>query len=224
LNVTVKRVIWGKSQVRVLDQTDREYRAQAVVITVPLPMLQDDSISLEPEIPTLRHAARQLVMGHVTRMDLVVKERFWEKKGDGISFVYTPLRPFKVWWTQNPLQAPLITGWAGGPPAVELAKNGDVEGAAISELARAFGMRRSRVEALVDSIHTHDWTRDANIRGAYSYAAVGGSQAARVLARSFDDTIFLAGEATDSGSTGTVEGAIATGKRAAIKLLQRVRS
>jgi monoamine oxidase len=221
LNVIVRRVVRKEADVRVFDQRGQEYRARAIIVTVPLPMLQDGTIEIEPEIPMLRHAARQLVMGHVTRVNVVVKDRFWEKKVDELSFVHAPTRPFNVWWTQHPLRAPLITGWSGGPSALELTASGDVESTAISELARAFGLRRSRVESLVDSIHTHDWTHDSNYRGAYSYSGVGGSYAPRVLARAFDDRFFLAGEAIDSGSSGTVEGALATGKRAALKVLQR---
>lgn len=207
---------------RVFDQRGVEYRARAIIITVPLPMLQDETIAIEPAIPMLLHAARQLVMGNVTHVKVVVKERFWEKKAKAISFVYAPTRPFNVWWTKHPLLAPLITGWAGGPPALELARSGDVESSAIRELARVFGMQRSRVESLVESIHTHDWTHDSNFRGAYSYAGVGGSFASRVLARAYDDKIFLAGEATNSGSSGTVEGALATGKGAGLKVLRRL--
>jgi monoamine oxidase len=223
-NAGVRRVIRSESQVRVFDHIGREHRGRAIIITVPLPMLQDDTIVIKPEIPMLRRAARQLVMGDVTRVNVVVKERFWETKADKLAFVHTPKRPFNVWWTHHPLRAPLITGWAGGPPALELARHEDVEGLAISELARVFGMRRIRVESLVDSIHTYDWTRDSNIRGAYSYVGVGGSRAPRVLARAFDNRIFLAGEATESGASGTVEGALATGKRAAHKVLRTLSS
>ena len=222
--VAVSRVVRTESMVRVFDQPGREYGARGVIITVPLPMLQDETIVFAPDIPTLRHAARQLVMGNVTHVSVVVKERFWEKKAKKVSFVHAPTRPFNVWWTKHPLLAPLITGWSGGPPALELSGSGDVESSALSELARVFGMQRSRVESLVDSLHTHDWTHDPNTRGAYSYAGVGGSYAPRVLARSFDDRIFLAGEATHSGSSGTVEGAIATGKRAALKVLRTLAS
>ena len=223
LNVVVRRVLRTEDHVRVFDQRGEEYRARAVIITVPLPMLQDETIAIEPEIPKLLRAARQLVMGHVTNVKIVVKERFWEKKAKAISFVHAPERPFNVWWTKYPLLAPVITGWAGGPPALQIAEGGDVESSAIAELARAFGMQRRRVESLVESIHRHDWTHDPNFRGAYSYAGIGGSNAPRVLAGGFDDRIFLAGEATDSGSSGTVEGALATGKRAALKVLKRVR-
>jgi len=223
LGVTVRRVERTENDVRVFDQRGEEYRARAVIITAPLPMLQDETIAIAPEIPKLLRAARQLVMGHVTHVKIVVKERFWEKKGKAISYVHAPERPFTVWWTKYPLLTPVITGWAGGPAALQIAEGGDVESSAIAELAHVFGTQRRRVESIVESIHWHDWTHDPNFRGAYSYAGIGGSNAPRVLAGGFDDRIFLAGEATDSGSSGTVEGALATGKRAALKVLKRVR-
>jgi monoamine oxidase len=156
------------------------------------------------------------------RVNVVVRERFWEKKIDALSYVHAPTRPFSVWWTQHPVQAPLLTGWAGGPPAIELLEGGDPEAVAIAELARAFGLRRSHLEALVYSIHMHEWSFDPSIRGGYSYAAVSGAYAPRTLARPAGSTLFLAGEATDAGTAGTVEGALASGKRAARQALKKL--
>jgi monoamine oxidase len=224
LNVVARRIVWNDSQVRVTDQHGAEHAARTVILTVPLPMLQDDSISIEPEVSAVRKAANKLVMGHVARVCVVVKERFWEKKKlDELCYVHAPTRPFTVWWTQHPVQAPLIVGWAGGPPAVELMQTGDVEAVAISELARAFGSRRSTVEALVSSIHVRDWSDDPFIRGAYGYTGVGGASAPRTLARPAASRLFVAGEATDSATAGTVEGALASGKRAARQVLERLR-
>ncbi|MFN2601389.1 MAG: flavin monoamine oxidase family protein [Gemmatimonadaceae bacterium] len=219
-NALVERISWNERGVRVYDQVGREYRARAVILAVPLPILEDPTFVMEPETAILRRAAHDLVMGHVMRVNLVMKERFWEKKVQDLSFLQTPTRPFNVWWTHSPLIAPLITGWSGGPPAMEFAEVGNIEDAAIRELSSVFRIHVKRVESLVDSIHTYDWTHDPNIRGAYSYARVGGAFAARTLARNFGGTIFLAGEATDSGSSGTVEGALVSGKRAAAALLR----
>ena len=83
-------------------------------------------------------------------------------------------------------------------------------------------MRRSRVEKLAESIHWHDWSQDRNIRGAYSYVGVGGVDAPPVLARAIAGTLFFAGEATDPESSGTVEGALASGKRAARQVIKSV--
>jgi monoamine oxidase len=224
LNAAVKRIAWDDSEVRVTDQSGAEHTARTVIITVPLPMLQDGSIAIEPEVPAMRKAAGKLVMGHVARVSVVVKERFWEKKKlDELSYVHTPSRPFTVWWTQHPIEAPLLVGWAGGPPAVELMQTGDMETVAIAELARVFGSRRSTVEALVNSIHVRDWSSDPFVRGAYGYTGVGGASAPRTLARPAATTLFVAGEATDSATAGTVEGALASGKRAARQALERLR-
>jgi monoamine oxidase len=224
LDAAVKRIEWTDSQVRVTDRSGAGHSARTVIVTVPLPHLQDESIVIAPDLPALRKAARKLVMGHVARVSVVVKERFWEKKAEEVSYLHAPTRPFTVWWTQHPVQAPLIVGWAGGPPAVELLQSGDIEDVAIAELARAFGSRPSRLEALVESIHSYDWSRDPFIRGGYGYTGIGGVSAPRTLARPASSTLFVAGEATDSATAGTVEGALASGKRAARQVLERLRT
>ena len=130
-------------------------------------------------------------------------------------FVHAPRRPLTVWWTQHPVSAPVLVGWAGGPSAHELARSGALEDVVLAELAHVFRMRRARAESLVESIHWHDWSNDPMVRGAYSYVGVGGVSAPRTLARSVAGRVFMAGEATDAGNGGTVEAALASGERAA---------
>ena len=216
----VRAIEWGVDGVRVVDRAGATHAARAAVVTVPLPVLQDGGIRLDPEVPALTRAARRLVMGHVARVSVVVRERFWERKVDALGYVHTPQRPISVWWTQYPVHAPLVVGWAGGPPALELTRSGSLEETVLVELSHAFAMRRSRAESLVESMHWHDWSSDELARGAYSYAGVGGASAARMLARAVEGRVFVAGEATDSGSSGTVEGALASGKRAATQVLE----
>jgi hypothetical protein len=58
-------------------------------------------------------------------------------------------------------------------------------------------------------------------RGAYSYGAVGADGAQKELGSPLENVLFFAGEATDTtGHNGTVQGAIASGQRAA----QEIRS
>ena len=62
---------------------------------------------------------------------------------------------------------------------------------------------------------------DPFARGAYSYVVVGGMEVVRALAAPVGETLFFAGEATNSdGPTGTVHGAIARGWRAAHEILR----
>jgi len=75
------------------------------------------------------------------------------------------------------------------------------------------------MRGLVEGAWTHDWLHDPYSRGAYSYQLVGGVTAPDELARSLRGTLFFAGEASGSeGRTGTVHGALATGRRAAAEV------
>jgi monoamine oxidase len=211
--------------------------ARAAIITVPLGVLQATSggaaIVFTPDVVGTRRAAAQLAMGSVVRVALLFREAFWESRVVGrkaggrslarLSFLHSRDDDFPVWWTAAPVRAPLLVGWAGGPKATWLlASNATIEDSALAAIARQLGMRRQRVAALVEQCWHHDWEDDPFSRGAYSYARVGGSRAARRLARPVADTLFFAGEASDvQGRTGTVHGAIATGHRASTEVLRR---
>ncbi len=84
-------------------------------------------------------------------------------------------------------------------------------------------LRRSALrtlEAGLQGWYVHDWQSDPYARGSYSYVAVDGENAQSELAASLDDTLFFAGEATNTeGHHGEVHGAIATGERAARQIL-----
>jgi monoamine oxidase len=74
---------------------------------------------------------------------------------------------------------------------------------------------RQRVASQLEAFWMHDWQHDPFARGAYSYALVDGADGAEQLARSIDGTLWLAGEAADAeGRTGTVHGAIGSGRKA----------
>ena len=117
-----------------------------------------------------------------------------------------------------------MTAWAGGPRA-DGARAGLGEAAlvdrALAGLARMLAMPRARPRRPPRSPGaTHDWRRDPWSRGAYSYVGVGGLPAQRALARPVEGTLFFAGEATELEEMGTVAGALASGRRAAQRILQ----
>jgi monoamine oxidase len=218
----VERVDWRRGGADILLAGGETLQCRAVVITVPLPLLQSRALVLEPEPTAVRRALDNLVMGSVVRVSLLFEDRFWEddvRAGDeplvGLGFLHTPQEPFNIWWTPHPVRGPLLTGWSGGPAATALARSGNVGDAALRSLARALGMSRRRLAARLIATFTHDWGADPFSRGAYSYAAVGGAEAAARLARPVQGTVFLAGEATASEDSGTVEGALGSGRRAA---------
>jgi monoamine oxidase len=66
----------------------------------------------------------------------------------------------------------------------------------------------------------HDWQNDPFTFGAYSYAPAGGLDCSATMAEPVDNTLFFAGEHTDTtGHWGTVHGALRSGLRAVGQVL-----
>lgn len=227
LGTEVSGISWepGRVELTLQGRTSR-VEAGAVVVTVPIGVLQE-GCRFDPEPPGLRKALEQLAMGCVTRLVVRFRELPWQSMPGAERLAYLHLgrdSPFNVWWTAHPLRYPLAVAWSGGPPSAELTgkKPEEVAACAFRNLAEQTGISRRRIESRVEGFWIHDWNADPFSRGAYSYARVGGSEAAKILAKPVEGTLFFAGEATDSeGRTGTVEGAIATGLRAAKQIAAR---
>lgn len=207
--------------------------ARRVVIAVPLGVLkappgEPGSLEFVPALTQKADALERMAMGSVVRVVLRFKKRFWtaddiERRAGGealesLTFVQSDDEDFPVWWTQYPLRAPVMVGWRGGPRAriLDRLPPDRLTDRAIASLARALGLSRRRLRAMVDGSWSHGWDTDPLARGAYSYQLVDGATAPDVLARPVRGTLFFAGEATaPDGRTGTVDGAIASGLRAA---------
>ena len=224
LGSPVTEIAWERGRVEITAEPCR-VQARAAVVTLPLGVLQappdePGGVRFRPDIPSIRKAVNGLAVGEVVRLAMVFREFPWEDPGS-LGYLHTSNPSFRVWWTGFPLRAPLLIAWSGGPAARELIRRGqgEIEGEALRVLSEHLGISRRRIESRLEGIWMHDWESDPFTRGAYSYARVGGSESAKELAKPVEGTLFFAGEAADAeGRNGTVEGAIATGLRAARKV------
>jgi flavin-dependent amine oxidoreductase len=167
-------------------------------------------------------------MGSVTRLVVWFDDVPWRSPSrfpngadlDRVGFIHLAEGAFNVWWSAYPADVPLAVAWCGGPLAALHSgrSRSEVEGIAFSSLAQHIGVSRKRVTSHVRDTWTHDWTADPFARGAYSYVRVGGGDAAKALAKPIRSTLFFSGEATDADASGTVEGALASGERAAAQV------
>jgi monoamine oxidase len=242
LSSVVSRVRWepGAAEVSIVDADHRVrdmLNARAVVITVPIgvwraPANAAGAVALDPPLADRDIALRCLEMGHVARVVIRVSERFWtdsayaRRRGARelycLSFLHAARDEFATWWTTYPTTTPVLVAWQGGPHAAAMLARGreHTEECALRAMREVFHLSRARVDVLVEELWCHDWAHDPFARGAYSYQAVGGWAAPSSLARPVSSTLFFAGEAIDvKGRTGTVHGAIATGRRAAAQVL-----
>lgn len=94
----------------------------------------------------------------------------------------------------------------------------------LTSLSNLLGTNPELVETLLEQAYFHDWQSDPFSRGAYSYGKVGSDGAQQALASPVDNTIFFAGEATDTNGHGTVHGAMASGYRVADEILKSLRA
>jgi monoamine oxidase len=235
----VGTVAWSRGHVGVAASHGEEsltLSAKRVLITVPLGVLQATdrevgAIRFMPNLPLRKlQALKALQMGKVIRVTLQFRTRFWESigpdKNDGktlshMDYLFTQDDWFPTWWTRMPDKVPILTGWAADRSAQWLSgkSRSFVVERALGSVGSALKIAPRRLASLLHEAWFHDWQNDPFSRGAYSYGGVGADRAQRDLARSVEKTLFFAGEATDI-HTGTVHGAIASGRRAASEILR----
>lgn len=224
-NVVVTALEWGQKRVLLKTAGGAEFTAPQAIVTVPLGVLKAGAIHFAPALPGKAQALDALEMGAVARVSLCLGSDVWESQDrlttDGFLFSGDP--PFPVWWVSNPPPFPVVTGWAAGANARALAGSSEAQRVRLARdaLAKLLEMDPLRLQQGIRGGFNHDWQADPFSRGAYSYAAVGGSRAGEELGAPLDATLFFAGEATQSdGQNATVHGAITSARRVAREVLQ----
>lgn len=235
----VNSIRWKKGDVQIAANTKNgtaHFSAARALITLPLAVLQASpkevgGVAFDPALPHEKvDALSKLEMGKVTRLVLRFRVRFWEKISPAndttltdMSFLFSDDEWFPTWWTTMPEKFPIITGWAPFCSAERLSGQDQrfVVTRALETLSRLLQLSSQKLEQAFLAAYFHDWQTDPFSRGAYSYGKIGADGAQEALATPEENTLFFAGEATDtSGHNGTVHGAMASGYRAAAQIRQ----
>ena len=241
LSTIVSDVRWKARSVEIraasaINGKSQTFAAPHVLITVPLGVIKagardSGTIAFDPELRSKQAALKGLEMGPIVKALLLFREPFWEKdelpilsRGQNLydaSFLHSDDPDFLTWWTALPMRVPMLTAWSGGPAAERMSgqPREQLISTAVQTLTRILRISNSTVESQLQSTFVYDWKADPFARGAYSYLAVNGGDAHARLAEPIDSTLFFAGEATHASQAGTVDGAIASGYRAAEEIL-----
>ncbi|HVJ29815.1 MAG TPA: NAD(P)/FAD-dependent oxidoreductase, partial [Gammaproteobacteria bacterium] len=233
LGTIVREVHWKRGKVTIAaTQLGRAHEvvADKAIVTLPLGVLQlppqaPNGVRFVPALTAKQKALASLAAGPVIKILLRFRKPFWEEIDDGryadAAFFHAPRAPFPTFWTMLPLRASVLAAWAAGPAAARLAgaSEDDIVRTALGCLAKMLG-GHERCLADFQGAYLHDWQADPFACGAYSYLVAGGGNAREQLARPLSRTLFFAGEAAETGGeSGTVAGALESGKRAAEQLL-----
>jgi monoamine oxidase len=194
----------------------------AVILTVPLPLLKD--IELPPAQREKAAAAAQIGFGNVIKILLRFETRWWVDNRTDLADLTFLLSDAKipVWWTQHPTDLPVLTGWFGGPKTEAMANLSEHEliEAGLASLADIFGLDPKQLMRNLVAARAINWAHDPLARGAYSYATPETRAAQAVLSRIDGGAVFFSGEALYRGpDMGTVEAALASGLETARTLL-----
>jgi monoamine oxidase len=202
----------GRGMVRCADGDAHE--CDAVVLTVPLPLLRE--FVLPPAQREKAAAAAHIGFGNVIKILLRFETRWWvDKRMDlaDLTFLLSDAR-IPVWWTQHPADLPVLTGWFGGPKTEAMANLGEQEliETGLASLADIFGCDPKELTRNLVAARAINWAHDPLAGGAYSYATPETRVAQAVLSRSDGEAVFFPGEALYRGrDLGTVEAALASG-------------
>lgn len=226
LSHEVTRVEWSEGGATVA-AGDAVYTADRTVVTVPVGVLKRGAIAFDPPLPEqVADALDGLEMNAFEKVFLRFTEPFWQQEQRGTQSLYglrrqgPAARQWHGWYDLTAMSGePTLLTFAAGDWAREIRDWSDerIVHSVLESLREIFGV------AVTAPVHHHitRWQDDPYAHGAYSYMAVGSriedhDDLATPLA---GGALQIAGEATSSGHSATVDGAMMSGHRAASRIL-----
>lgn len=199
----------------------RRLKADHVICTVPLGVLQSGKIGFAEALTPKRQAAiTGLRMGLLNKCWLRFDRVMWPDDVDWIGW----LGPQPGYWGEwvslaRSTAAPVMVGFNAADAAaeVEALSDRDTIAAAHAALRAMFG---TRFPAPIAAQVTR-WGQDPFSLGSYSFNAVGTSPASRraLAGAEWDGALWFAGEAASPAYFGTAHGAVLSGQSVAQALL-----
>lgn len=231
LETVVTRVVYDENGVSVETNRGTE-QGSHVIVTVPLAVLKQRTITFSPPLPEDKLAAIDLIgIAELEKVVLRYDEAFWQANA--------PNNLLHIAATLGEL--PLMvdyTPFAGGSPTIVAFYCGDwgrqAQAMSDAELvqqangivnAAAGGTDRQPIASQVTR-----WKDDPYAMGSYPTNPVRASveeerslpQRYRALAEPIGERVLFAGDGTDYNLGSTVEGAVASGIREAERILERI--
>jgi len=219
LNTWVSSINYTNKQVEV-GTSNGVFKADHVIVTVPLGVLKKNKIAFEPQLPEQKQAAiNSLSMGVLNKVYLAFDDVFWDKDVTNLAKVSEQKGHWSYWINLEPATGlPILTAFnvAQYGKEVENFSNEEIISLAMGELRKIYG---KDIPDPTGNIITR-WSQDPFSYGSYSYVPKGVSASMRdKLAEPMYDKVFFAGEATHAKYSATVHGAYLSGEREANRII-----
>ena len=195
--------------------------ADYVIVSVPLGVLKNNSVSFNPTLPIDKQGAiENTKMGNVNKFLFSWNTPFWETDVQYIG--YTPDTKGKFNYFMNmlkflPTTNSLMTFAFGNYATVtESLSDGEIISEVMAQLKTIYG---NSIPTPTNMLRTK-WGQNINTFGAYSFAPNGTTSTDfDTMAKEISNKLFFAGEHTIRDYRGTVHGAYLSGIREADKII-----
>ncbi|MCB2106492.1 MAG: FAD-dependent oxidoreductase [Rhodobacteraceae bacterium] len=216
MNTPVSALSADEAGVTVTTSDGKQHRARFVVCTLPAPVLR--GIKFDPLLPALQaEAVASIPFGQSTSVFFAIKDRFWETDGMGSSL-----------WTDGPAGRAyhwLIPGgeyvWMYLTGIASKPIRAFTEAQIIAYASQQLVTARPSMAGRIEPIAAVNWSANPWSRGTFSYRAPGQIAKYGNIAAQAHGRIHFAGEHTAVMQSG-MEGAMESGERAALEILQRL--
>lgn len=219
LNTRVSAIDYSSAKISITTNNG-DFQADYAVITLPLGVLKNNSVSFTPALPTTKHAAiGSTKMGIVNKFLLTWASPFWDTTAQYIG--YTPEEKgkfnyflnFRKFSSHNALMTFAFGDYAA---TTENMSDADITAAIMAHLRTIYG---TSVPDPTNLLRTR-WGQNINSFGSYSFGTNGTTSADYdTLAQAVDNKLFFAGEHTNRDYRSTAHGAYLSGQREADKII-----
>ena len=208
----------------IVSSRDENWEADRVILTLPIGVLKQGSITFDPKLPAEKtEAIKAIGAGLLNKVALKFPKVFWDPDPHWITRLSEEKGDFTSWLNFVPYTgAPVLVAFNAGAFArkIEKASDEEIKGKAMAALKTLYG------DSIPDPIGVQitRWESDPFAHCSYSFPAVGMTEQTRKdLAAPVAERIFFAGEATSSEYPSTVHGAFLSGLREAERIGQILR-
>jgi monoamine oxidase len=224
LNEVVNQVEYDEHGVTITTKNNL-YHSKYVVVTLPLGVLQNNSVQFLPALPHKKQIAiKNLRMGYFNKICLLFDKPFWNLGTEWIAKMpdtqelntnYEILNLYKY------TQQPILIFFTAGSFSQELEKWTDQQ--VIDYFMRILNsIYQSNVSRLAGYLITR-WGKDPFACGSYSYPSITARiEDYQELAEPILNRLFFAGEATNVNNSSTVHGAYISGITAAKLISEQI--
>jgi monoamine oxidase len=222
LNARVDQIDWSGGNVTVETNKGR-LQGKVVLSTVSNGVLASGDIEFKPGLPDWKmDAVLGLPTGTENKVCIHFDKDVYGPDGRGFHKVWNDDDDAAGFEASVMGQNTAIV-FTGGRHAIWLEKQGQQAGHdyAVDRVAEAFGndIRKHVTRSIVTAWTTEPWTK-----GSYSCALPGQAHQRKEMARSIDERVYFAGEATTVGDHACCHGAFRSGIRAAREIAEALSS